>query len=172
MSGFDVVGVELGAIPLIISALKKYKNTSRRLRYARQKEELVNELTRSLNEQHCFVKGDLYLILKGAFLEDDKIDRFLNQPDSSLNELFNNQALVQEVEECLGDWYTPYITALGRCTTMLMAIAKSLTGLYSDSQAGLSTLIKANPPKNGLYEFGRRINSVWQKMTWSFKSMN
>lgn len=134
MSGFEIVGVVLGAIPLIISALEKYKTTSRRLRYVRQKEVLVNELIRSLNEQRCFIKGDIYLILKTTFLEDEEIDMFLNQSSSRLSELFSDQMLAQEVQECLGDWYIPYITALDRCENMLMAIAKNLTGLSSDSQ--------------------------------------
>lgn len=68
MSGFEVVGVVLGAIPLIISAVEKYKTTSRKLKYYRQKITLVDELIRSLNEQQCFIKGLWQIPLKGHMI--------------------------------------------------------------------------------------------------------
>lgn len=56
MSGFEVVGVVLGAIPLIISAVEKYKTTSQKLKYYRQKITLVGELISEPERAAMFYK--------------------------------------------------------------------------------------------------------------------
>ena len=56
MSGFEVVGVVLGVIPLIISALDNYKKTSQRIKFFRGKEPYVAQLIQSLKEQMFFMR--------------------------------------------------------------------------------------------------------------------
>jgi hypothetical protein len=44
MGGLEVVGVVLGALSLLISALEKYKTTSQRIKYFRYKEPFIIKL--------------------------------------------------------------------------------------------------------------------------------
>ncbi|KAJ5778920.1 hypothetical protein N7457_006640 [Penicillium paradoxum] len=153
MSGLEVVGVVLGAIPLIISAIEKYKTTSKRLKYARHKEALVNDLIQRLQEQHYFVKRDLTLTLRLIHCNDGEIEDLLSNPSSRL---FLDTELALEVQHCLKEGFTPYIAALSRCEYILMKLAQEINGLASN-QSALSSLLQANPPKDGTYEFTRRI---------------
>lgn len=131
MSGFEVVGVVLGAIPLLISAIEKYKATSRTLKFYQQKETLVNELIRSLKEQEFFIKADFSLTLKATSIDQKNFENLLKNPTPKG---FNDPDLLEEIKDSLGDGFDPYMAALVRCQVKLMEIAKKLIGLASNDQ--------------------------------------
>ncbi|KAL5334995.1 hypothetical protein BJX70DRAFT_376595 [Aspergillus crustosus] len=58
MSGIELVGVVLGAIPLILSAIESYKKTSQRCKYFRYKEPYIIALVHSLEDQRFFLETD------------------------------------------------------------------------------------------------------------------
>ena len=142
MSGFEVVGVVLGAIPLIISALENYKTTSQRVKYFRHKEPFVNRLIQALNEQRYFVEADLFLTLTNATdLETKEIDDLIHQPCAAL---FQDQEITDALSQYLGDGYGPYTNALARCELALGSIAKNIGGLSSGSQVSHIALIRSS----------------------------
>ncbi|CAI7565882.1 unnamed protein product [Penicillium manginii] len=105
MSGFEVVGVVLGAIPLLISAIEKYKATSQRLKYFKYKEPYIAQLIQSLEDQKFFLESDLYIPLNSTHLEEDQINHLLCQPNP---DLFQDAEISQALREYLGDGYAPY----------------------------------------------------------------
>jgi len=53
MSGFEVTGVILGAIPVIISALEQYKKTRETWRRFRQKALYIDRLIQARKSRKC-----------------------------------------------------------------------------------------------------------------------
>lgn len=130
MSGFEVVGVVLGVIPLLVSAIEKYKTTSHLMRYFKYKEPFVAQLIQSLEDQKFFIESDLYIPLRATHLDDDRISELLGQPSSNI---FNDLEIVDAIRGYLGDGYLPYQRAVTRCYQALAQIASSIGGLASPS---------------------------------------
>lgn len=80
MSGLEVVGVVLSAIPLIISAIESYKKTRQRFKYFKYKEPFIVDLIHSLEDQRFFLETDLYILLKTTYLEEEGRNRGLDPP--------------------------------------------------------------------------------------------
>ena len=127
MSGLEVAGVILGAIPIIISAIDKYKTTSQRLKWFRYKEPYIAQLIQSLKEQKFFLESDIIVTLKmSTDLESNEISNWLQKPDSSL---FEDPEIAEAVREYLGEGYIQYKGAIDRCQCILEGIAKDISGL-------------------------------------------
>jgi hypothetical protein len=133
MSGLEVVGVVLGALPLIIAAVDKYKATSQRIKFFRFKEPCIAELIEALKEQHFFIRADLQTTLKATRLDDDEIADLVAKPGSNL---FDDPNISLDVQEYLGDGYDAYTAGVGRCQRILTDIAHHLRGLTS-TQVGV-----------------------------------
>ncbi|EAW21203.1 uncharacterized protein NFIA_063640 [Aspergillus fischeri NRRL 181] len=160
MSGLEVVGVVLGAIPLLISAIEKYKTTSQRLKFFKYKEPFIAQLIQSLEEQKFFLESDLYVPLNATHLGEEQINDLIHQPNS---DLFQDPKVAHAIREYLGDGYVPYERAVGRCQRILAEIASNIGGLASESQGKLSSLIQAHPPKDGKYELTKKIKFSLQR---------
>lgn len=130
MSGFEIVGVVLGVIPLLVSAIGKYKTTSQRIKFFKYKEPFVAQLILSLEDQKFFIESDLYIPLRATHLDDDQINDLLSQPSSNI---FKDLEIVDAVREYLGDGYLPYQRAVARCYQVLAEIASNIGGLASQS---------------------------------------
>ncbi|RAL17609.1 uncharacterized protein BO97DRAFT_430582 [Aspergillus homomorphus CBS 101889] len=170
MSGVEVVGVVLGAIPLVISALDYYKVTKQSFRSIRNKDILLDQLIESLKEQRFFFQTDICLALKKTNLEVKQIMAMIN--DSGLSR-FDNPEIAEALQEYLGEGATLYINAITRCEAILGDIVANTSGLISSSQwsqGTLSKLIQDQPRKNGKFEstkrlkFGVRIEELKQQI--------
>lgn len=131
MSGFEIVGVILGAIPLLISAIEKYKATSQRLKYFKYKEPYIAQLIQSLEDQKFFLESDLYIPLNSTNLEEDQINNVIRQANP---DLFRDIEISQALREYLGDGYAPYQRAVTRCHQILVEIASNINGLASTAK--------------------------------------
>ncbi|PKY00855.1 hypothetical protein P168DRAFT_299736 [Aspergillus campestris IBT 28561] len=160
MSGFEVVGVVLGALPMIIGAIDKYKATSQRFRFFRFKEPFIAQLIQSLQEQRFFLETDLQVILKETHLEDEEIAVLLKQSNSSL---FEDPEVAHAVQEYLGDGYEPYTIAVTRCQEVLTEIAGHIRGLASDSQINLATLVQTHSLRKRSHEITKKIKFSLEK---------
>ncbi|KAK2768771.1 hypothetical protein FQN54_000627 [Arachnomyces sp. PD_36] len=160
MSGLEVIGVVLGAIPLLISAIEKYKTTSQRLKFFKYKEPFIAQLIQSLDDQRFFLESDLYIPLNATHLEEEQINDLITQPNS---DLFQDPEIAHAIREHLGDGYVPYQRTVVRCQQILAEIATNIGGLASQSQGNLSALIQAHPPKDGQYELTKKIKFSLQK---------
>ena len=99
MSGFEVAGVILGAIPIIVTALQQYKKTREKLSYFRHKALYIDRLIDSLEEQKVLIEADLCILLRaiGRDLIDfgDCIQVF--QSDEVEQELYNYLGVICEL---------------------------------------------------------------------------
>ncbi|KAJ5415227.1 hypothetical protein N7465_003922 [Penicillium sp. CMV-2018d] len=157
MSGFEVAGVVLGALPLIITAVDKYRATARILKNFRHKKPHVQRLIQALENQKFCVESELVIIWNGAFSKEDLV------PIPPTSNDFKSPMVALAIQKHLGPGYQHFIAALSRCEEALVEIATHLHGLASDGQ-GLSVLIQANPPQpNGSYEFTKKIKFALKK---------
>ncbi|KAE8416101.1 hypothetical protein BDV36DRAFT_284843 [Aspergillus pseudocaelatus] len=157
MSGFEVVGVVLGAIPLIISAIDSYKATSQRIKFMVKKELLLNQLIQSLEEQKFYFQTDICLALKEAHLEEKQI---IAQIDERGLNLFQDPEISDALKEYLGEGFTLYINAVARCEHILSDIIANISGLVATPQwdrNDLPTILQSQPKRNGRFEFTKRI---------------
>ncbi|KAJ5622843.1 hypothetical protein N7490_011448 [Penicillium lividum] len=148
MSGFEVVGIVLGALPLVITAIDQYRVSKKLFQAFRHKEPYIDRLLQSLKEQNFFLESDLFVTLKETFG-----DRYSFQTTSII---FENPEVAKGVKEYLGDGYEHYIGALSRCEQILTEIVGHIKGLSSEKQ-NLSTLIQTYPRRNGTYELTKKI---------------
>ena len=126
MSGIEVAGLILGAVPLIISALEHYKKTRETWRNFRQKSLYIDQLTEALEEQKVLIETDLRLILRAAGFEE--ADKSSMRAHAYLD-LLQRPDVIFEIALYLGDIYEPYRKALYRCQSRLVEISKNLEGL-------------------------------------------
>ncbi|KAL8801036.1 MAG: hypothetical protein Q9182_004728 [Xanthomendoza sp. 2 TL-2023] len=126
MSGIEVAGLVLGAIPVLIWALENYKTTREIWRRSRSKALLVDRLINALQEQRLLIQLDVQLLLKAASYEDHET---VDLEALSCHELLLDQELAVALQLYLGRVYEPYRAALGRCESILTDIAQSIGGL-------------------------------------------
>ncbi|KAL4733248.1 hypothetical protein BDV11DRAFT_214090 [Aspergillus similis] len=164
MSGVEVVGILLGAIPLVVSALKTYKETKQRYIWFMNKEPYINRLIQSLNEQIYFIRADVDIALQSTGLEHDKIKAFLSDPDL---DFLSNQEVADAIRDYLGEGLQLYLDALARCQNMICNIVKNLNGLVSGTRrlesANLADIVRDTPKRNGDFEFRKKIKFSLQK---------
>ena len=126
MSGIEAVGLILGAVPLIISALEHYKKTRETWLNFRHKSLYIDQLIEALAEQKVLIETDIRLILRAVYL--DEVDDDLIKAHSCL-QLLHRPEVVADVAQYLGDIYEPYRRALNRCQNSVVEISKNLGGL-------------------------------------------
>jgi hypothetical protein len=128
MSGVEVAGLLLGAIPIVVAALKTYKETKQRYIWFMSKEAYIDRLIQSLNEQVYFIKSDVEVALRSTDLKPESIKSILAGPDLSP---WNDHEVADAIRDYLGEGFELYVDALERCQATICTIIASLNGLVS-----------------------------------------
>ncbi|KAL4986565.1 hypothetical protein BDW68DRAFT_178687 [Aspergillus falconensis] len=126
MSGLEVVGVVLGAIPIVIMAVEKYRERQTRIAF-RNKDPYVLRLIQSLRDQHYLLVSDIRLTLNGAGVDYDTLSTGL------LPTLFRDPNIAEAVKEYLGSDSDVYLQAVERCRVVLAGLVGRIEGLGSVS---------------------------------------
>jgi hypothetical protein len=130
MSGIEVAGLVLGAIPIVVAALKGYKEAKQRYIWFMSKEAHIDRLIQSLNEQVYFIKSDVEVALRSTDLEQDRIRSVLTDPDLSL---WHDDEVIDAISDYLGEGLPLYLNTLERCQQTICTIVNNLNGLVSDT---------------------------------------
>ncbi|KAJ5739887.1 hypothetical protein N7533_012671 [Penicillium manginii] len=146
MSGFEIVGVVLGAIPLIISAIDCYKTTSQKIKFMTKKELLLDRLIQSLEEQKFLLDNEIRLALQGTHLDEEEIIALIAR--QGLNP-FQDPEIADSLKDHLGDAFPLYKKAVSRCEDNLKAIIANISGLSSASQVSISISLMKPLESNG-----------------------
>ncbi|KAL3477339.1 hypothetical protein BJX99DRAFT_226403 [Aspergillus californicus] len=149
MSGLKLAGIVIGAIPIVIAAMDKYRERQSRIAF-RSKEPFILRVIQSLKTQHYLLFSDIQITLRGAGVE---YDRSTVQSNASI---FQDQGLKDAVDDYLGTDSAVYYDAVDRCYMVLAGLVGSIEGLGPMPQ-GLADLVKAYPPKGGQYEIPKKI---------------
>ncbi|KAK8015819.1 hypothetical protein PG991_008707 [Apiospora marii] len=127
MSGFEVVGIVLGTIPLIITAIEKYKAVGSPRKYARE----LNSLRRALSAELEIFEGICERLLTGIVVDTD-IENMIREP---FGPLWQDEEINRRIHLRLWKSYTSFegtvkdmVEALDQLNTKLSSLqAKSST---------------------------------------------
>ena len=112
MSGIEVAGLILGAVPLIIAALEQYKKTRETIYLFRRKALYIDRLIDALEEQRVLIESDLNQLLRAAGIESDEVAA---AGATSCHDLLQDPDIATEIAQYLGQTFQPYQKALKRC---------------------------------------------------------
>ncbi|RDW78922.1 uncharacterized protein DSM5745_05774 [Aspergillus mulundensis] len=122
MSGLEIVGVVLGAIPITIAAIELYQERQTRIAF-RNKKPYVLRLIQALKEQHYLLKSDIQLTLNGAGVE------YNNPAHQPVGAMLRDPAVANAVKDYLGDDSEIYFGAVNACYIALARLVGRIQGL-------------------------------------------
>ncbi|KAM0429265.1 hypothetical protein ACHAPT_006479 [Fusarium lateritium] len=138
MSGFEVAGVVLGALPLVINALSAYKQNRGKIAVWKKYRGLLDDLLHQLKTQKINFYFDILELLREARVPE--IFEDLDPTEERCVEILQDAKTETQVEDYLGHLYEPFLEILGCYEGCLKEIA-----------SGLNNLVRpANVPKDDL----------------------
>ncbi|KAI0016564.1 hypothetical protein F4780DRAFT_797694 [Xylariomycetidae sp. FL0641] len=105
MSGLEVAGLVLGAFPLAISAVDKYRHATERLGLFYNIKLEHRKCRSELEYQQVVFKRNLNMLLLPLILDDIKVHQLLEEPNG---DAWREEALAELLEERLQDSYAIY----------------------------------------------------------------
>ncbi|KAK8077005.1 hypothetical protein PG996_003175 [Apiospora saccharicola] len=159
ISGFELAGIVLGAIPLLISALENYKSGKSFLGTFMKWEAQLDTLLFRLKNQRLSFLFDILELLRSANVEDvvDRSD--LTEPECL--PVLQSAKTGAHLRDYLGQHYDAFVGILGRYETCLKLIARKLRHtrrLPLVAKDDLGALLAANPPGDKGFAFKERIS--------------
>jgi hypothetical protein len=133
MSGFEVVGVVLGALPIIVSILESYKSLGRARVAFRNKQFYLDRMINALSWQKTLIEGDLEILLRNVGFEDLAIHKITS---GSYEALLQDTDIQQQVRAYMGRRFESYVHVLSDCERTLLSIVRSVKGLQQGSWVG------------------------------------
>ncbi|KAF8249178.1 hypothetical protein K440DRAFT_622544 [Wilcoxina mikolae CBS 423.85] len=122
MTGFEVVGVVLGSIPLLISALEHYSEGLSTMNDMREYESVFENLLTAFNTGLAIYRNSCEELLSPLLLPDNKFNDLLeNRSDA-----WEDSELEMSLKERLGRDYQTYKHAVGRLDKKIILFGKKL----------------------------------------------
>lgn len=132
MSGFEVAGVVLGALPLIFKAVDSSKDGLGRSMLAFKRRKKVEELARAIFLQQQIIAETLKAVIRESGCEE--IWRFDQDPRDYLA----NKSVQEEVADFLGVNNDIALTdVLRQCSTIIETLARNMSGLVPFYQVNI-----------------------------------
>ncbi|KAI1134856.1 hypothetical protein F5Y05DRAFT_193231 [Hypoxylon sp. FL0543] len=164
MSGFEIAGVILGAIPLLISALEHYKANKGILASFVKWDGQLDTLVERLEDQRLSFYFDILELLQGAGVEDVVSSDYV--PEEMCVSILFNMRNEAEIKEYFGAMHDRFLKILGRYERCLKIIVSKLTHIYRPPNVAkddLAAIIAANKPGKGLFAFKQRVKFTIEK---------
>ncbi|KAH8680423.1 hypothetical protein BGZ61DRAFT_520223 [Ilyonectria robusta] len=167
MSGFEVAGVVLGSLPLLISAMEHYRDGLDPVKAFLRYQDELNRALRDLRALHTSLAMTLEYILKQVAGQDEVIDMMSDHRQ----QMWKSNELETSLRSLLKDAYDDYVDILGDVESDLKVLASKLQGLdrWSGTSDELKAIIVANPPSSSntmtrpSYEFKARLKFAMRK---------
>ncbi len=131
MSGIEVAGLILGAVPVIIAALEHYKTLHKKTWLFKNKSSRIDQLIIALENQKFFLEGELELALLEAGFDGYEL---ATMDTSDMQRLLNRTDISRELSRSLGRRYGPFKDTIVRCEKSLIHIVHEIKGLIPGSQ--------------------------------------
>ena len=133
MSGFEVVGVALGVLPIVLRSVDVYKESIRRVGTTIRKRKHVEKLARALLLQQQILEETVKAVILSCGCEN------VGALEEDPFEYFSNSDIRERVEDYLGPKNS--IAFIGLLTTnnnIIRKVAENLSGLVPGHQVNLS----------------------------------
>ncbi|KAF4440844.1 hypothetical protein FACUT_3162 [Fusarium acutatum] len=165
MSGFEIAGIVLGSIPLLISAIEYYSDSLDRATAFFKWKDGLNSALREFWYQHSSFELTLRNILKDV-ASPSEIEEMIGD---SHHELWKSRDLSQALQEMLKFAYRPYISTIKDMHVCMKRLASHLD-IDRDAETAddLEAIMKANkrlPSAGGLvkFEFRRAVKLTMKR---------
>lgn len=124
MSGFEIVGVVLGGIPIVLEAYNRYQTVSKTFSSFRQHSRALSRLDTILNAQKTIFRGDVTKLLTAVTNDAEKARSFISGKrswdDLGIHGLDRTRA------ETLRDTFSSWKDTLGEIHDSLQAICSEV----------------------------------------------
>ncbi len=124
MSGFEVAGVVLGAFPLVLSALEKYREIATRLGLWGKVRLEYKKWRDDLDFHQILFTRQLKQLLLPLVADDDKIRELLSSPGG---DSWKDQSISNLLEERLGDSHQLYLQYINGIERVMGEISQELS---------------------------------------------
>ncbi|KAI1409484.1 hypothetical protein F5Y13DRAFT_181986 [Hypoxylon sp. FL1857] len=164
MSGFEVAGVILGAIPLVISALEHYKTGKGVLVSFVKWDGQLDTLIEKLEDQRLSFYFDILELLHGAGVEDVISGDYVSE--ERCVSILQNMKNEVEIKEYFGAMHDRFLKILGRYEKCLRIIVSKLTHIYRPPNVAkddLAAILAANQSGKGAFAFKHRVKFTIEK---------
>ncbi|KAK3389729.1 hypothetical protein B0H63DRAFT_556836 [Podospora didyma] len=164
MSGFEVAGVVLAALPLIISSLEHYRSGKGAASAFVKWHGHLDKLIFRLKLQQTFFYLDTLELLRVANVEEieDRVD--LTEEECAA--VLADAKTGEELKRFLGPLYATSIEILGRYEACLKALAGKIghiKRLPKTAKDDLREILRANPPNQGKFAFKERLSFTMER---------
>ena len=140
MSGFEVVGVVFGVLPLIITAIQEYERIIDPVITYRQYSKAVKTFMTELNVQRDIFQNECIWILS-RFVDSHDLEDMLKEPSHSLREtILTDRILDHNVAKTIGPSYR-------QLQDVLELIKCSLDEIYEETKDLPEGLSRPPPPE-------------------------
>ena len=133
MSGLEIAGLVLGAIPVIIEALDSYRAGRSRATIWRKYGEVLGTLISELRLQEIFFAKNIERLLRSAGVDVSKLDAFTRSKAGSVDDEGANE----DVQLYLGAAYTSFLTIVESYRSTFARIAMKLQESVEELSVGL-----------------------------------
>jgi hypothetical protein len=116
VSGIEILGVVLGALPLFISAAEHYRDGLGFVRRARRKHKFITQYRDELLEQRTLLGLYIKAVVGSTDLPARTQAELIDKPDG---EAWRMSDVVKELSKALGDAYQRFLVLMNEiCTTL------------------------------------------------------
>lgn len=124
MSGFEIAGVVLGAIPLLIEGLKAYGNGVKAIQNALHHEIVVQDLLTSLDTGLTIYRSSCEELLNSLILADNEMYELLSDP---YGDKWKDEGLCESIRDRLGETaFNSYTAAVAKLEKRVDLFRKKL----------------------------------------------
>ncbi|KAI1654574.1 hypothetical protein F4813DRAFT_398914 [Daldinia decipiens] len=162
MSGFEIAGVILGVIPLVISAVEDYKASKGALASMLQWKVLLSHLTQALLDQKLAFHLDIVELLRLVGVEE-VVNRSGIPSEEECVQILRKMTDSDEMKEFFDSFHNKFLEILRRYESRLKTIVTKLTHIVRPHNAkeddyDLSKILAINDNGRGGFGFTKSIN--------------
>jgi len=167
MSGIEIAGLVLGAIPLIVAALEHYEDI---ISPGKALYRFHGELGRAIQElgnQHALFEQSIEVLLR-PITTDQELSEMM---DNTNSDLWQDPEIEQHLRNHLGKAYSPYTRTMVEIQRVMIGIASkldNLEGVKHLTRAGLEAIISQHAAakvdgKHQKFEISKRIKFTMKR---------
>jgi hypothetical protein len=127
MSGIEVVGIVLGALPLAISLFRSYEDLAAAKNRLRDFEKLYRNVLRDLEHEELIFRLIIETLVRplvnDEMIDKDDLDRIINNTDDSS---WADQDISEALRQRLGDVHMPFVQVVEDTKQQCMQLLKSI----------------------------------------------
>jgi hypothetical protein len=123
MSGIEIAGLVLGAFPVALELLKRYKEMGKEYHFWKEIRKEFGKCEQDLRFHRIQFQDNLKILLLPLAIDKQKIEMVLSEPGS---DVWSDQDMAQQLERRLGDSYKLYLDTVERMNQTMKEMENAL----------------------------------------------